>query len=220
MNDFKTFGYIYIITNQLTGKVYVGQTTESVQRRWQKHKATARKLRRQNRPMGYFQKALLKYPSDVWHVHEQSVCSSKNVMDYAERFYIRLYNANHRDFGYNLTPGGGGTVGREPRCKKHITQEQLRDDIVSGLEATEIAKKHGCHRAVVGRKIKHFWGKTLLQVRKELTGESRTERTRKAIATTLSNPNHPAYGRKHTEESKRHQSDVKRQWWATRKAGI
>lgn len=138
-------------------------------------------------------------------------------MDMAERHYITVYHANDRQHGYNLTPGGDGTIGCEPSNKIHIAKEALQTDILNGLEQVEMAAKYGCNRVVIGRKIKQLFGKSLYEVRKDLTGCARTDTCRRAISSTLSNPKHPAYGRKHTEESKRVQSEIKRQWWAQRK---
>jgi hypothetical protein len=39
----KPFGVVYLITNTVNGKVYVGQTTVGVSKRWKGHKDEARK---------------------------------------------------------------------------------------------------------------------------------------------------------------------------------
>lgn len=38
MDLIKNIGYIYKITNKINGKLYIGQTTKTIEKRWQAHK--------------------------------------------------------------------------------------------------------------------------------------------------------------------------------------
>lgn len=41
----KAHGYIYLVTNQVTGKEYIGQTTRTLEERWKQHVSDALSVR-------------------------------------------------------------------------------------------------------------------------------------------------------------------------------
>ena len=54
-------GYIYKITNKVNGKVYIGQTITTVQRRWNQHKRNARYSKDKPQYDHHFARAIIKY---------------------------------------------------------------------------------------------------------------------------------------------------------------
>lgn len=99
---------IYLITNKINGKVYIGQCQDSAFDRWCRHKYDAR-LRRYQSRLG---NAILKYGSDAFKV---SVLihrvASKEILDYLEQYFIVLYDSQNPKIGYNITNGGDGSYG-------------------------------------------------------------------------------------------------------------
>ena len=101
-------GLIYLATNQINGKVYVGQTINSLKRRQSNHKQGA--FVKQDHY--YFHKALRKYGFDnfVWEILEEFDIELDIhlfcLLNEAERKYIALYNSNNPQNGYNMTKGG------------------------------------------------------------------------------------------------------------------
>ena len=76
--------HIYCYTNQITGQKYVGQTTQSLNKRAEKGT-----LYRKGTP---FREAIDKYG---WLSFEQSIlkiCTSQEEADYYEKFFIEKYN--------------------------------------------------------------------------------------------------------------------------------
>ena len=61
-------GYIYLITNKINGKQYIGQTVKTVQKRWSRHLADSKNFD------FYFYKAIRKYGKENF-----KVLSFKNV---------------------------------------------------------------------------------------------------------------------------------------------
>ena len=84
-------GFIYLITNNINGKRYVGQTIQTINKRWNAHVAKYGK-----RPM--IDKAIDKYGKDNFVIEEIDKLSShskaelKNQLDILEQFYIEQYN--------------------------------------------------------------------------------------------------------------------------------
>lgn len=86
------------------GKVYIGQTCQSLERRCRKD------------GIGYkgsyhFYNAIQKYG---WNNFKHEVISTeltKEEADWLEKYLIRYYNSDDPNYGYNLTAGGGGADG-------------------------------------------------------------------------------------------------------------
>lgn len=92
---------IYELVNRVTGKRYVGQTTLTLDERWQCHVKNSGAGRRQRL-----------YDSMRYHGHESfdrhvlQGCQCIEDLDDAERFWIAKLCSNKPEFGYNMTSGG------------------------------------------------------------------------------------------------------------------
>jgi group I intron endonuclease len=95
-------GIIYKVTNKINGKVYIGQTIQSLEQRKSEHKSDAFV---RNRGC-YFHNALRKYRwnSFEWMVIDES--DDINKLNELEKKYIKKYDSINKNFGYNLTEGG------------------------------------------------------------------------------------------------------------------
>lgn len=105
-------GIIYKYTSP-SNKVYIGQTIkrrEKVRKREHLHRA-------KNLKEGALSKAILKYGFDNFK-YEVLCCVSadtmkelKDKLNVLEIDYIKQCKSNRKEFGYNLTDGGGGALG-------------------------------------------------------------------------------------------------------------
>lgn len=102
-------GIIYCYTSPV-GKVYIGQTIDEKSRR-----ATFLNL---NSHYGgvYIDSARKKYGPEnfsykVLENLELPIEELKPKLDELEQLYIREYKSNNKEYGYNLTTGGGTTLG-------------------------------------------------------------------------------------------------------------
>jgi hypothetical protein len=102
-----TYGYIYKISFP-NGKVYIGLTTTSLEKRQEEHKCCAK-----NGDERLVYKALRKYNMvDTFELEEIDTADNKEELCEKEKKNILMYNSHYIDKkGYNMTYGGEGTNG-------------------------------------------------------------------------------------------------------------
>lgn len=142
------YGAIYVVENLATGRVYVGQTTTTIARRWCSHLSEARR--------GKFDfplyRAIRKHGPEQFSVSEFAEASCQVELDALEIETIRRLGSLVRDGGYNLSTGGkGGKLSPETRRKmgdarrgeKHFRfgKKQL-PHVVEAMRAGRLGKKH------------------------------------------------------------------------------
>lgn len=94
---------VYWVRNTINDKIYVGQTSTGLERRWYMHTWDGHSN-------SLLHRAILKHGKENFKIETIHVCESKEEMDFVEMFYISFLNAKSPN-GYNLTDGGEGTLG-------------------------------------------------------------------------------------------------------------
>lgn len=92
---------IYCIENITNNKKYIGQSIHMTQR-WSKHIS---ELKNGHHDNDYLQKSWNKYGEENFKFYVLEYCE-KDLLDERESYYIELYDAMNRKFGYNLKSGG------------------------------------------------------------------------------------------------------------------
>lgn len=96
-------GYIYKVTNNINGNIYIGQTSRTIQQRWNDH------IYQTYSPIEPYKSALhdaiKKYGQDSFTVTEVEQCANDKLNE-REIYWIDYYNSYNK--GYNLSRGGGG----------------------------------------------------------------------------------------------------------------
>ena len=99
-NSKKSAGIIYTVKNKVTGKFYVGATSDSVEMRRKDHEQKAT-----NNSGYYFQQAISTYGVDAFEWKEIDSAKSINELARKEKDYVIKYNS--KEEGYNSDRGGG-----------------------------------------------------------------------------------------------------------------
>lgn len=135
---------IYIATNKINGKQYVGQTTLTLKRRKEKHIWNSLAGARN----GYFNNAIRKYcPENFdWKILHDDITNIDDL-NKLEIFYIGYYNTFEN--GYNLTKGGRGpsrkareNMSRAQTGRKHSEKTKRKiSDALTGKKNPNYGKK-------------------------------------------------------------------------------
>ncbi|MDD6022214.1 MAG: GIY-YIG nuclease family protein [Oscillospiraceae bacterium] len=119
---------IYKITNKINNKVYIGQTTKTVEERWKRHCNDALSGRLKTK----FASAIRKYGVESFQVEKIDTAKTKNELNKKEAYWISFYNSVYN--GYNSTDGGENT-----NTYRHKTEEEM-DTIKEKIRLTKTGR--------------------------------------------------------------------------------
>lgn len=121
-------GFIYLITNNVNNKKYVGQTIGSIQERWNQHlRATREKGSR------HLYDVIKKYGYQSFSIQKIEEVPNEQLNE-RECFWISHYDSFKN--GYNMTSGGEGGY-------YHSSDEEIWAAWIRGLSINQIVKE--CH---------------------------------------------------------------------------
>lgn len=180
MEEFK-YGYIYITTNLLDGKRYIGQHAYSIFDESYKGSGV------------YLSRAIKKIGKENFKVELIEWCSDQKSLDDREVYWIAKYSAVESDEFYNLAKGGDG-------CKKG---SKLSDVAKKHISESHQGEKHNMYG-------KHHTEETKLKMSKTRKGKKFSEEHKKNLSKNHANTkgeNSPWFGKHHTEETKKKMSE-------------
>lgn len=151
-------GRIYLVTNLLNGKKYVGKTLKATKARWADHVKDAR-----NNSMCILHKAVRKYGAQNFSVRTLKRCTEP-LLDACETHFIRRHGSLGRH-GYNMTPGGTGV----PKTKAMIRKTSKA---LTGRTLSK-ARRESCKQSTTALwKTKKFRTKTMAGLRAAMSKSS------------------------------------------------
>lgn len=131
--------HIYVITNLVTGKTYIGQHKRSNLKQYLQKKFYH--SRNQKTGSSYLFNAMRKYPNqDDWSIESLMEADTKIELDRLERLFIGLYDTRNPEVGYNICRGGEGFTGKHTdewkknhsaMMKGHPTSLETRAKIIA-----------------------------------------------------------------------------------------
>ena len=168
-------GFIYLLTNTINNKVYIGQTIRTINTRvWEhfnKKKKSAISL------------AIQKYGKENFISEELCKFSATTkkelitLLNEKEKFYIQKYDSLCGNNGYNIDKGGGqASYNKKPVCQYNLYEEliavyesEVDAERITGIKARDISKccrKKGTSTTVGG----FYWSFLGEEFKKSATG--------------------------------------------------
>ncbi len=216
---------IYKAENKINGKIYIGQTTLSLEKRIRQHLSKKRDA---------FPLAVKKYGLDKFTIEVIDIAGSPEMLSWKEKYWIRLYNSMTPN-GYNLTAGGDKNYivsqGTKEKIQQaligHIVSQETREKIRMALKGNKRTKESISKQreTQTGRRISEETKKKMSIANignkngRGNKGAIRTEETRKKLSISHKGKTLPesvriklslahkgnqnGLGYKHTEEAKR-----------------
>ena len=132
-------GFIYVITNTINNKQYVGKTTVDVKTRFNEHCRDYLRFFTEERPL---YRAMQKYGIESFSVQMLEECDLA-ILNEREQYWIDKLNTYKN--GYNATVGGDGI--------QLYDYNLFIQDYDSGMTGNEIAQKYHCDVGTVRKAL-------------------------------------------------------------------
>lgn len=186
-------GVVYMVTNSVNGKRYIGITTRKFSKRINEHKYDS--LSRKHSNKSYFHKAICKYGfnkfifeviEEIFDNNYENLCNKLNDL---EKYYIKYYNTYDKRFGYNLTLGGDGVRG-------FVMSDEQKKIVSKTHKGKKLSDEHK-------KKISDFMNSNKNPRRgKSMPNEVREKISKSHIGLMVGDKN-PMYGKKRPDLSER-----------------
>ena len=148
----EVYGRIYLITCSVNGKVYVGQTISTIEKRLKRHFYLSK------HSDCYIHRAILQYGQENFFIKEIDTAHSIDELNEKEKKYIMEYDSFNSEIGYNLTLGGeGGSQNSETRKKMSESHKGKPSPMMGKHHSNETKKL--LSEVCKGEKH-HMYGKT------------------------------------------------------------
>ena len=131
--------YIYQITNDINGKIYIGKTEFSIEKRFKEHCQDAFRERNEHRPL---YAAMRKYGIEHFSI---SLIEKTDNPEEREMYWINYYSSYSK--GYNATIGGDG--------KQLFNHQQIKERLIEHPYRIDVAQEFNCSTDLVSKIAKN-----------------------------------------------------------------
>jgi group I intron endonuclease len=153
-------GIVYKITNKFNNKIYIGQTTRSLNSRISKYK--------KGLTNPYFSNSIKKYGWDSFEIEVIDTANNIDELNFKEIKYILEYKSTDSEYGYNIESGGNNSIVSDSTKDKMSTSHKgikQSDEWINNRiykKGSEDAKKYGKpkteeERIELSKKSPKFW---------------------------------------------------------------
>lgn len=158
--------HIYKYTNTVNGKVYIGQTSKSLEERAQAGGRNYRECRR-------FYNAIQKYSWEAFAPEILEIVQTVEEANEREIYYISKFNSTDENYGYNLSKGGDNKT-MSPASKMLISTK-AKNRYTDKTANPMYGKKHTVHALELQSKKKAgsnnpMYGTTWTDAQRERSG--------------------------------------------------
>lgn len=166
------YGYIYLTTNLINGRKYIGQ------KKWNKYPNKCQSYLGSGKIL---KQAITKYGANNFSCTILEWCKTKWELDTREKAWILMYNATKDPMFYNISRGGDGCnieggIGH-PRSGSHHTEESKK----------KMSESHKLHPSFLG---KHHTKEAKKKLSLANTGKHYTEETKQLLRETSKGNTH------------------------------
>ena len=210
---------IYIHINKTNNKVYVGQTCQKPEYRWNHGQGY--------KECSYFYNAILKYGWDNFEHKILETNLSQERANQLECYYIKYYNANNSAYGYNIQQGGNSHIFNEmgrtkcsERSKKFWqnsnNKEKMSEIMKEKWKDPEFQEKQKIARAKKKPTLSEEGRKRISESRKEYIkkygtptqGKGHTPEAKEKIRQSKIGNKNPQYGKTTSAYQKQRASEI------------
>lgn len=135
--------YIYVITNDVNGKQYVGKTNWTIEKRFKEHIHDSKSKRCEKRPL---YNAMNKYGIEYFSIKQLEECD-EFIASEREQYWIQKLNT-YGSTGYNATLGGDS--------KHYYNYKEIADKYLELQNQKETAKYFNCDLKTVRVACKQY----------------------------------------------------------------
>lgn len=190
-------GIIYVYTNLINGKKYIGLTTRKMKNRHREHLNVSKNKIESYDTNVVFHNAIRKYGIENFTL--EILHSDLNLVDLnsLEKYYINFYDSLACKNGYNVSSGGSNGNPYAGKTKEEI--EEIKRKMIESHKNIPTWWDNATDEEKERRNKK---------LSESLKGRERTEEHCKHLSDALKSSNknkdenHPMYGKHHTEKSK------------------
>ena len=173
---------VYKIINNITGKIYVGQTKVGIEKRWETHVHWSSKKQEYPLYADFKKFGIENFSIEVL----KDNLTSQEELNYWEKYYIKQLNTKVPN-GYNICDGGLGIAGY---IHTDITREKLKEISIYNSQFFTTERNQKISQALKGRKFSDEHKKKISEKAKTRIGEKNS-----------------FYGKHHSDETKKIISD-------------
>lgn len=153
------YGLIYKITNLINGKVYIGQTTGTIEHRWSQHPSDS--------CCTHLYNSIKKYGRENFHIDQIDDADTFEELNIKEIYWIKFYSATNRSLGYNIKAGGYKGKHSE-ETKKKLSLQKL------GSKNPQYGKKQS--KETIEKRRQKMIGRTVSEKTKNKIKESNSQK--------------------------------------------
>ena len=189
------YGYIYMTTNLVNGKRYIGQKKSEV--------FLENNYLGSGKYIGY---AINSHGRENFSVSVIEWCSSKSELDEREKYWIKHYDAVNSDNFYNLQAGGqtgniaGSRLSEETKLKLSISHKGR----FTGHDNPMYGKKHSEESRI---KLSNSLKGKMSGNKNPMYGKHKTDEQKKYLSDLFKGTGGPFYGKRHSDETRKIISD-------------
>jgi group I intron endonuclease len=186
---------VYKITCVKNGKIYIGQTSEGITERWNRHVTYLRLTPVKKRSC--LQRAMIKCGVESFKIELVEECLNQEELDIAEKKWIAETRSHDRKFGYNMTMGGRGGLPTDD------VKQKISDSLKQKYAAGWVHPMKGKHHSKETKeKLRNALLGKMEGKNNPFFGQKHTKETRKKMSEAHSGERNGFFGKKHTSETR------------------